>query len=74
MQIKLTMAEIKVKVLEFFGPSKFSVRPVEGSFHNLQRKMDLHYFDLQCDTSQSEERMPLNQGDSVRSVLFILPT
>ena len=67
---------IEVKVLEFFGPSKFSVRPnlLEGSFHSLQRKMDLHYFDLQCDTSQSEERMPLKQGDSVRSVLFIIPT
>ena len=60
---------IKVKILEFFGPSKFSVRPnlLEGSFHSLQRQMDQHFF--QCNSSQSEERLPMKQGDSVRSVV-----
>ena len=59
---------IEVKVLEFFGPSKFSVRPnqLEGKFHNLQRRMDLHFFNMQFEASQSEERIPLTQGDSVR--------
>ena len=62
---------IKVKILELFGPSKFSVRPnlLEGSFHSLQRQMDQHFFHLQSNPSQSEDRLPLKQGDSVRSVV-----
>ena len=59
---------MKVKVLEVFGPIKFSVRPnlSEGSFHSLQRRLDQYYFDLQpSDLSQSEERIPLSEGDTV---------
>ena len=39
------MAPIKVKVLETFGPSKFTVRPIawEAKFHQLQTMMDEHF-------------------------------
>ena len=66
---------MKVKVLEVLGPTKFSVRPnlSEGNFHSLQRRLDQHYFDLQqSDHSECEERIPLSEGDTVRSVEFIL--
>ena len=65
---------MKVKVLEVLGPTKFSVRPnmKEGSFHSLQRRLDQHYFDLQSDPEdEEEERIPLREGDSVRSVEYI---
>ena len=65
---------MKVKVLEVLGPTKFSVRPnlKEGSFHSLQRKLDQHYFDLQFYPSEYEERIPLSEGDSVRSVELVV--
>ena len=65
---------MKVKVLEVLGPTKFSVRAIlkEGSFHSLQRWLDQHYFDLQFDPSESEERIPLSEGDTVRSVELVV--
>ena len=76
MQIIFPMANsMNVKVLEVFGPTKFSVRPnlSEGNFHSLQRRLDQHYFDLeQSDAFELEERIRLIEGDTVRSVVFIL--
>ena len=68
-----TSSSLKVKVLEVLGPSKFSVRAnlTESDFHSLQCRMDLHY--LQAEVAPSEEKIPLSQGDSVRSVVFIPP-
>ena len=59
---------MEVKVLEVLGPTKFSVRPnlLEGSFHNLQSKLDQHYLSQQNESAQSEEIDSLKEGDSVR--------
>lgn len=59
------MAErIRVRVLEAFGPSKFSVRPEvnEEKYYLLERSLDCHYVNMAPD-----EEIPLSfsKGDAV---------
>jgi len=53
---------LRVKVLEAFSPSKFSVRPVqwEGRFHDLQNRLDFHYV-----RAGERESVAVADGDSV---------
>ena len=59
---------MEVKILEMFGPSKFSVRPsqLEGSFHELQLKLDRHFESAPAEVGITAD---LVEGDNVRFVV-----
>ena len=62
----MAVQSIRVKVLEAFGPTKFSVRPEvsEGRYYQLQSDLDLHYAyaESQFDV---ESLSSFDEGDSV---------
>ena len=60
----MAVQSIRVKVLEAFGPTKFSVRPEvsEGRYYQLQSDLDLHYAESQFD---EESLSSFDEGDSV---------
>ena len=61
---------LRVKILETFGPSKFTVRPemLEGEFYHLQSRLDLHY-----GVEVGGDRKPpaVREGDTVWLVLRV---